>query len=138
MTFLFLGQRDSNPVYDALQFDLGFPKGNRPYLIPLRKDIGSPFIPQPKPESEEAKATKKGKEELKPEGPLRRRRWPFGRHRDRACVPGRGGPLRPHSGRQGKALFSYYQVEGSRYRDGSDTPRGRWTAMISRPRSRSA
>jgi tricorn protease len=43
----FIGNRDFDPVYDALHFDLNFPKGRRPYALTLRKDIPSPFIPQP-------------------------------------------------------------------------------------------
>lgn len=45
----FLGQRELNPVYDGLHFDLGFPKGTRPYLITLKADTPSPFTPQPRP-----------------------------------------------------------------------------------------
>ena len=41
----FIGQRDYNPVYDELQFDLNFPMGSRPFAIALRKDVPSPFIP---------------------------------------------------------------------------------------------
>lgn len=44
----FLSHREFNPVYDNLHFDLGFPRGVRPYLITLRKDIGHPFLPKPK------------------------------------------------------------------------------------------
>jgi len=43
----FIGQRDLNPVYDNLHFDLGFPRGSRPFLITLRKDLRSPFVPVP-------------------------------------------------------------------------------------------
>ncbi|MGW5685497.1 S41 family peptidase [Nonomuraea sp. NPDC003754] len=45
----FIGQRVFNPVYDALQFDLGFPLGTRPYAIALREDVPSPFVPRPRP-----------------------------------------------------------------------------------------
>ncbi|GIH95513.1 PDZ domain-containing protein [Planobispora siamensis] len=45
----FIGQRVFNPVYDELQFDLGFPLGSRPYAIALRRDVGSPFVPEPRP-----------------------------------------------------------------------------------------
>ncbi|WP_371778448.1 S41 family peptidase [Streptosporangium subroseum] len=45
----FIGQRVFNPVYDELQFDLGFPLGSRPYAIALRADVGSPFVPEPRP-----------------------------------------------------------------------------------------
>lgn len=43
----FIGQRDLNPVYDNLHFDLGFPRGSRPFLITLRNDQRSPFVPVP-------------------------------------------------------------------------------------------
>ena len=43
----FLSQREFNPVYDGLHFDLGFPWGMRPYLLTLRADLPNPFIPQP-------------------------------------------------------------------------------------------
>ncbi|MGY0235992.1 S41 family peptidase [Longispora urticae] len=45
----FLGQREFNPVYDELQFDLGFPFGGRPYAVALRADLPSPFVLTPKP-----------------------------------------------------------------------------------------
>ncbi len=40
----FLSYRVFNPVYDNMRFDLGFPKGVRPYLIPLAKTTPSPFV----------------------------------------------------------------------------------------------
>lgn len=45
----FLGLRDFYPVMDSMSFDYGFPKGLRPYLITLRKDVRSPFVKEPKP-----------------------------------------------------------------------------------------
>jgi len=42
----FLSTRDFNPVYDALQFDLGFPYAMRPFLVTLRADVPSPFVPK--------------------------------------------------------------------------------------------
>ncbi|MBV8082587.1 MAG: PDZ domain-containing protein, partial [Candidatus Eremiobacteraeota bacterium] len=42
----FLSTRDFNPVYDALQFDLSFPFAMRPFLVTLRSDIASPFVPK--------------------------------------------------------------------------------------------
>jgi len=44
----FLSYREFDPVYDNLHFDLNFPRGVRPYLITLQKDLPSPFIPIPK------------------------------------------------------------------------------------------
>jgi tricorn protease len=56
----FLGYRIFNPVYDNLQFDLSFLRGVKPYVVLLRRDLKSPFIPEAKsPEEKE-----KEKEEL--------------------------------------------------------------------------
>lgn len=44
----FISHREFNPVYDNLHFDLGFPRGVRPYAIALRKDVAHPFLPKPK------------------------------------------------------------------------------------------
>lgn len=45
----FLSIRDFNPVYDKIYFDLSFPKAIRPFLISLKRDTPSPFVPVPKP-----------------------------------------------------------------------------------------
>lgn len=45
----FLGARDFYPVMDAMSFDYGFPRGFRPYLLTLRKDVLSPLVKEPKP-----------------------------------------------------------------------------------------
>jgi tricorn protease len=42
----FLSQRDFDPVYDAHFFDLTFPYGARPYLLPLDRTTPSPFAPE--------------------------------------------------------------------------------------------
>ncbi len=39
----FLSNREFDPVYDTIQFELSFPANIKPYLIMLRKDIPSPF-----------------------------------------------------------------------------------------------
>jgi tricorn protease len=41
----FLSRRSFDPVYDAHFFDLGFPFGWRPYLVPLAEATPSPFAP---------------------------------------------------------------------------------------------
>ncbi len=51
----FLGYRIFNPTYDQLHFDLGFPRGIKPYAILLRRDLRSPFIPEPKVPGEKSK-----------------------------------------------------------------------------------
>jgi tricorn protease len=42
----FLSRRTFDPVYDAQVFDLSFPAGTRPYLLPLGARTPSPFAPQ--------------------------------------------------------------------------------------------
>ncbi|MGB6454648.1 MAG: S41 family peptidase [Streptosporangiaceae bacterium] len=41
----FLSRRSFDPVYDAHFFDLSFPYGSRPYLVPLAAATPSPFAP---------------------------------------------------------------------------------------------
>jgi len=43
----FLSRRSFDPVYDAQSFDLSFPFGSRPYLVPLAARTPSPFGPLP-------------------------------------------------------------------------------------------
>ncbi len=43
----FLSRRTFDPVYDAHSFDLSFPFGIRPYLVPLAAETLSPFGPRP-------------------------------------------------------------------------------------------
>jgi tricorn protease len=45
----FISTRDFNPIYDALQFDLSFPMASRPFVVTLRGDVPSPFVPKPAP-----------------------------------------------------------------------------------------
>ena len=45
----FLSSRTFDPVYDGLHFDLGFPKGEKPYALCLRPDVPSPFVLEPRP-----------------------------------------------------------------------------------------
>jgi tricorn protease len=43
----FLSVRSFDPTYDVHVFELGFPRGCRPHLVPLAADTPSPFDPQP-------------------------------------------------------------------------------------------
>jgi tricorn protease len=45
----FVSFRVFDPIYDGIYFDLGFPKGSRPFLVPLREDLPSPFAAATKP-----------------------------------------------------------------------------------------
>ncbi len=44
----FLGYRIFNPVHDEMQFDRSFPRAVKPYAVTLRRDLRSPFIPEPR------------------------------------------------------------------------------------------
>ncbi|WP_020574681.1 S41 family peptidase [Actinopolymorpha alba] len=126
----FLGQRDFNPVHDALQFGAGFPLGSRPYVVTLRRDLGSPFVPEPRPlVSEAAAAQKKGEEENKAEEERKteEEHKPEGEPErptpveididgitDRILAfPVSEGRYQRIVGVQGKALFSGWPVQGS-------------------------
>jgi tricorn protease len=52
----FLSQRSFDPVYDSHTFDLSFPFGSRPYLVPLAALTPSPFgpVPEGRPVGQEA------------------------------------------------------------------------------------
>jgi tricorn protease len=43
----FLSQRSFDPVYDTQSFDMAFPYGSRPFLVPLAAATPSPFGPLP-------------------------------------------------------------------------------------------
>ena len=43
----FISYRDFDPVYDSIYFDLNFPRGSRPYLITLQKELPTPFVARP-------------------------------------------------------------------------------------------
>ncbi len=45
----FLGARNFYPVADSMSFAYGFPRVMRPFLVTLKKDIPSPFLPKQKP-----------------------------------------------------------------------------------------
>ncbi|WP_018348506.1 S41 family peptidase [Longispora albida] len=45
----FAGERDFDPVYDKLQFDLSFPQAGKVYAVPLRADVPSPLASRPRP-----------------------------------------------------------------------------------------
>jgi tricorn protease len=118
----FIGQRDYNPVYDELQFDLNFPMGSRPFAVALRKDVPSPFIPSRKaPESEEAQAQEKAEAERAPTA-----RQPIeidldGIERRAIAFPVPEGKYARVQGIKGKALFSSFPVEGTRTPSWYDT-----------------
>ena len=60
---VFLSGRVFNPVYDNLQFDLGFPSGVKPYILTLSSDTLSPLVKEVQRKKEEKK--RKGKKNNK-------------------------------------------------------------------------
>lgn len=126
----FISYRDFDPVYDDMHFDLGFPRGSRPFLVTLRADLRSPFAPgphpleqaAPKPSASEAKpANETGGEASATEGTTKGAAkseptisidlegiadrvvafpLPVGRYGQIAGIPG-------------KALFTVFPVEGA-------------------------
>jgi tricorn protease len=122
----FIGQRDYDPVYDELHFDLGFPKGSRPFAITLRKDLDNPFIPRPKPpESQEAAAKKKAEAEEGPPSPPRIEIDIDGIAGRALAFPVKEGRYGRIEGIKGKVLFTTYPIEGARgRRNEEEAPRG--------------
>jgi tricorn protease len=113
----FIGQRDFDPVYDELHFDLGFPKGSRPFAITLRKDLNNPFIARPKPpESQEVAALKKAESEAGPAAPPRIEIELDGIADRVVAFPVAEARYGRIEGIKGKALFSTYPIEGARGR----------------------
>jgi tricorn protease len=122
----FIGYRDFDPVYDALHFDLGFPKGTRPYLVTLRKDVPSPFVLQARTADSKDSGKKKpadGESEATPAPPPLE--IDLDGITDRVLAfPVPEGKYQKIQGVAGKALFSAYPVEGARGRNLFDEDRG--------------
>jgi len=66
----FISRRSFDPVYDEQTFDLSFPLGSRPYLVPLAAETPSPFGPLPggRPLGEDSSGTDEDKDDS-PERP---------------------------------------------------------------------
>jgi tricorn protease len=121
----FLGHRIFNPVYDNLHFDLGFPRGVKPYVVLLRNDLRSPFIPEPKvPEEKEENGNKKSQDETTE---AKGENGQGGEKKDEKRItidlegitdrvlpfPVAEGRYSQILGIKGKALFLSFQVEGA-------------------------
>jgi tricorn protease len=107
----FLSTRDFNPIYDSMQFDLGFPNAVRPFAVPLRRDIPSPFVPAPKPVVHRALDDKK--EELPSPDPMQIG-IDFDGIADRVIgFPVDEGRYGQIEAAKGRALFSWFPTRGS-------------------------
>ena len=126
----FLSQRDLNPVYDALHFELSFPQGTRPFLVTLQRDTLSPFMPVPhalkgkpdEPNGEEKPAGSNegqaAKEQAPPAKPPEVRIDLEGIARRVAGFPVPEGIYGQIAGlKGGKAVFTSFPVEGALGRD---------------------
>jgi tricorn protease len=112
----FLGQRQLDPVYDEVQFDLGFPLGSRPYAVTLRAESPAPFVPPVEPLSDGDDREDRDRE---PAG-----RSPVEVEIDLAGIERRVTPVPVPDGRylrvagtRKKVLFSSRPVVGVRSRD---------------------
>jgi tricorn protease len=106
----FLSYREFDPVYDQMHFDLGFPRGMRPYLVTLRKDLPSPFALAPKP-PEKPEEKKPDEKPLPSAAPLL---IDLEGIEDRIqAFPVPEGIYQQIAGIKGKALFTSRPVEGS-------------------------
>lgn len=105
----FMSYRAYNPVYDALHFDLGFPKAMRLMLVTLQHSLPNPFVanadaPAAPPSEDAAKKKKPKPQPLKIDTDgLTQRVVSFPRS------AGRYGRV---VGIKGKILYSQYPVEG--------------------------
>ena len=126
----FLSGRTFDPVQDNLHFDFSFPKGIKPYLITLRKDLPSPFVPSVK--AEEKKEEEKDITETdKADGPVIKEKDEAPKpvqvdldgitNRILAFPVGEGLYDRVQGTKDG-AIFSYHSVTGTRNVD--------WTAVM--------
>lgn len=125
----FLSYRVLDPVYDALFFDLGFPRSIRPYLVTLRAEDPSPFLPEPKGLGD------KPKEETEEKKPARGKRVTPEVRIDLDGIEDRVVAFPIPEGRytqvwgvKEKVLFTAYPVEGSLSRDWfaeDEVPKGR-------------
>ncbi len=101
----FLSQRSFDPVYDEQTFDLSFPLGGRPYLVPLAAPTPSPFGPVPdgRPlpagHGDDAEATS-------PSSPWTRTAWPGGWCPSRWRRPATAGFARSRTAWRGCAARS--------------------------------
>ena len=109
----FISYRTFNPVYDNLHFDLGFPKGGRPYLITLQADTSSPFLFDSKEGEEKQEARSKEQEKKESKEPELVEIDLEGIQNRIVAFPVAEGLYAKVVGLKGKVLFSSYPVEGA-------------------------
>jgi tricorn protease len=90
----FLSVRTFDPVYDAHVFDLSFPVGCRPYIVPLQATTPSPFNPSLQGRGFNGEDDKSDKDDRKDDAPPRTEVDPDG-------LPARAVPVPVPAGRYG-------------------------------------
>jgi tricorn protease len=128
----FLSARVFNPVYDGLHFDLGFPKGERPYLITLKAETPSPFLPQPHildDAAHSADLVAEVKAEVTVKEKTAKTVDPVqidleGIQNRVIAFPVSEGRFGQIAGIRGKALFSRFEPEGALDSGSGDSPKG--------------
>ncbi len=104
----FLSYRQFNPTWDTLQFEMGFPRGMKPYLITLQKDLPLPF--RNLPSKLEVKEPKKEANKSK----VKSITIDFDGIQDRICAfPVNDGTYSQIAGLKGKVLFSSIPITGT-------------------------
>lgn len=142
----FLSYRVFDPVYDAVYFELGFPRSMRPHLVTLQADERSPFVPKPRGFGGEKRKREEEEEKRKAEAKQAQRRAEkheapkakpvqidLERISDRVVAfPMPEGRYSQIWGIRGKVLISSFPIEGSLgggdWFDTTDQPRGKLEA----------
>ncbi|MEW5879244.1 MAG: S41 family peptidase [Pseudomonadota bacterium] len=117
----FLSVRTFDPVYDAVQFELSFPRAARPYLVALQADAPPPFEPPPRGMRRDEPAPPKA---------------PAGLHVDLdgiarrvAAFPVPEGRYGQIAGARARALWTVFPIAGAHGRGGHKETPGRLEAF---------
>lgn len=124
----FISEREFDPVYDDLHFDLGFVNGSRPYLVTLRADLPSPFVAVPRPLEKPAQkngAEPRPEQSAEPAADEAGEQKPPTKQQDEPlridlegigerviAFPVAAGRYRQIAGIPGKVLYTVFPVEG--------------------------
>ena len=119
----FVSYREFDPVYDNLHFDLGFPRGCKPYLLTLRKDVLSPFSPDYSGRGSDVDRKRRAKDEKSEEVKLtidfdgiQTRLVPF------PVAEGRYGTI---AATETRVFFTRFPIDGSLKNESSREPEAR-------------
>ena len=120
----FLSVRTFDPVYDSVQFEMSFPRAERPYLVALQAGGRPPFDPAPKGMKPEARSSDADKPSTDAQAPLKidldgiaQRVAPF------PVAEGRFGQIAGSIG--GKVVWTLLPIVGAHGRGGHKEGPGR-------------